>query len=51
MGTANPMPANASSCAGLAIETTMPMTSPRALSSGPPELPGLTDASNWMSPE
>ena len=51
MGTANPMPANASSPAGAAIETTMPMTSPCTSSSGPPELPGLTDASNWMSPE
>ena len=30
---------------------TMPMTLPSASSSGPPELPGFTDASNWMSPE
>ncbi len=51
MGTANPIPAKASSLAGLAIDTTMPTTTPPASSSGPPELPGLTDASNWMSPE
>ena len=51
MGTANPMPANASSPSGVASETTMPMTRPCASSSGPPELPGLTDASNWMRPE
>ena len=50
MGTANPMPANASSPSGVASETTMPMTRPCASSSGPPELPGLTDASNWMRP-
>ena len=37
--------------AGSAMETTMPMTSPLALSSGPPELPGLTAASNWIRPE
>ena len=51
MGTANPMPANASWPSGEASETTMPITRPWASSSGPPELPGLTDASNWMSPE
>ena len=28
----------------------MPTTCPARLSSGPPELPGLTAASNWMSP-
>ena len=28
----------------------MPITSPGWLSSGPPELPGLTAASNWMRP-
>ena len=27
----------------------MPMTSPRASISGPPELPGLIDASVWMT--
>ena len=26
----------------------MPMTSPSGVMSGPPELPGLTAASNWM---
>ena len=50
MGTANPMPANASWPSGGASETTTPMMRPCASSSGPPELPGLTDASNWMSP-
>ena len=51
IGTAKAMPANASSPAGSAMDTTMPMTSPLASSSGPPELPGFTDASNWISPE
>ena len=50
MGTANPMPANASWPSGSASATTMPMTMPRPSSSGPPELPGLTAASNWISP-
>ena len=50
MGTANPMPANASWPSGSASATTMPTTRPRLSSSGPPELPGLTAASNWMSP-
>ena len=27
----------------------MPMTSPREFSSGPPELPGLTEASVWIA--
>ena len=50
MGTANPMPANASRPPGAASDTTTPMTRPRPSSSGPPELPGLTEASNWISP-
>src|SRR5690625_3064028 len=32
-----------------AIELVMPMTSPRASNSGPPELPGLTAASTWIA--
>ena len=33
-----------------AIIVLMPMTSPREFSSGPPELPGLIDASVWIAP-
>jgi hypothetical protein len=33
---------------GLAIALLIPMTSPRTLTSGPPELPGLIAASVWM---
>src|SRR5215207_8483423 len=51
IGTANPIPANASSSPGSAIDTTMPTTSPWVFSSGPPELPGFTAASNWISPD
>src|SRR5690606_4181709 len=50
MGTANATPANAWSSPGSAIATTMPMTRPAASRRGPPELPGLTEASNWMRP-
>ena len=32
------------------IDALMPMTSPDALTSGPPELPGLIDASVWIIP-
>ena len=35
-------------CAGRIIAVLMPMTSPRVVTSGPPELPGLSDASVWM---
>ena len=50
IGTANPIPANESSSPGSAMDTTMPTTRPLESSSGPPELPGLTAASNWISP-
>ena len=33
----------------VAIWSTMPTTSPEALSSGPPELPGLSAASVWIA--
>src|SRR5438552_10300262 len=47
MGTAKPTPDD---CWGplVMIMVLMPMTSPRVLSSGPPELPGLIDASVWI---
>src|SRR5580658_65349 len=48
MGTANPMPANTWAPDGLARAVTMPTTSPSRLTSGPPELPGFTAASNWI---
>jgi len=43
MGMANPMPCPDGFTAAL-----IPMTAPRASSSGPPELPGLMAASVWM---
>ena len=46
MGTAKPIPMNVPALVGFASATTMPMVSPLALTSGPPELPGLTAASN-----
>ena len=48
MGTAKPMPTKSVWSLGLARPVTMPTTWPALLSSGPPELPGLTAASNWM---
>ena len=42
-GIANPMPWPVATMAVL-----IPMTSPRRLTSGPPELPGLIEASVWM---
>ena len=33
---------------GFRMAVTMPTTSPSAVTSGPPELPGLTAASNWI---
>ena len=45
LGTANPMPRLPSVRDPLMIIVFMPMTSPRMLSSGPPELPGLIAAS------
>src|SRR5262249_51896266 len=50
IGTAKPMPANASWLVGLTSAVTMPMPCPARFTSGPPELPGFTAASNWMSP-
>ena len=42
-GMANPMP-----CPVATIAVLMPITSPRRLTRGPPELPGLIEASVWM---
>ena len=50
IGTAKLMPAKSSTPAGLAIPVTIPTTWPWRLTSGPPEFPGLTAASNWISP-
>ena len=50
MGTAKPIPMKKPCWEGLASAVTMPTTCPLRLSSGPPELPGLTAASNWMRP-
>ena len=50
IGTAKPIPTKKFCRAGLASAVTMPTTCPARLSSGPPLLPGLTAASNWMSP-
>ena len=43
IGTANPMPWPVAFTA-----VAIPMTSPRRFMTGPPELPGLIDASVWM---
>ena len=43
LGMANPTPANWPTLVAMALF--MPMTSPRMLTSGPPELPGLIGAS------
>ena len=48
IGTAKPIPMFPSFCAFVMIAVLMPMTSPRTLSSGPPELPGLIAASVWI---
>ena len=48
IGTAKPMPTKRLWSVGLASPVTMPTTWPALLSSGPPELPGLTAASIWM---
>ena len=45
-GTAKPMPMLPPDGEKIAVFT--PTTSPAALNSGPPELPGLIDASVWM---
>src|SRR5438093_4695851 len=46
IGTANPMPTLPP--AGLTMAALMPTTRPSWSTSGPPELPGLIDASVWM---
>src|SRR5262249_12198319 len=48
MGTAKPMPTKKRWSVGFRIPVTMPTTSPSRVTSGPPEFPGLTAASNWM---
>ena len=50
IGTAKPMPMKKPLRDGLARAVTIPITCPPRLSSGPPELPGLTAASNWIRP-
>ena len=46
IGIAKPMPMDPPDWEKIAL--LMPTTSPRLSSSGPPELPGLIDASVWM---
>src|SRR3954463_15594063 len=48
IGTANPMPMNVRAGVGLRMAVTMPTTSPSMVTRGPPELPGLAAASNWI---
>ena len=48
MGTAKPMPMKVRARVGLRMAVTMPTTSPSMVTSGPPELPGLAAASNWI---
>src|SRR6185312_12098310 len=48
IGSAKPMPAKVREPLGLTMAVTIPTTSPSASTSGPPELPGLAAASNWM---
>ena len=47
IGTAKPMPMFEAWARSLRMAVLMPTTSPRTLSSGPPELPGLMAASVW----
>ena len=49
MGTANPAPMKTSCSVGLISPMTIPTTRPRRSNSGPPEFPGFTAASNWIS--
>src|SRR5947208_14266370 len=51
MVTAKPTPLNAGCPVGFTSPVTMPTTSPSLFTSGPPEDPGFTAASNWMRPE
>src|SRR5438876_68369 len=48
IGTANPMPMKVPCSPGFKIAVTMPTTLPSIVTSGPPELPGLAAASNWI---
>src|SRR3989344_3356644 len=48
MGTANPMPMKVRADVGFRMAVTMPTTSPSSVTRGPPELPGLAAASNWI---
>ena len=48
IGTAKPMPMKTRCRFGFRIAVTMPTTSPSIVTSGPPELPGLAAASNWI---
>ena len=48
IGTAKPMPMKVRCSEGLRMAVTMPTTSPSMVTSGPPELPGLAAASNWI---
>jgi hypothetical protein len=48
IGTAKPMPMKVRASVGLRMAVTMPTTCPSIVTSGPPELPGLAAASNWI---
>ena len=48
MGIANPSPSFPPLTEKMLLFT--PMTSPRAFTNGPPELPGLMEASVWIIP-
>src|SRR5947209_5246071 len=50
MVTAKPTPLNAGCPVGFTRPVTMPTTSPSLFTSGPPEDPGFTAASNWIRP-
>src|SRR5207237_8019801 len=50
MVTAKPTPLNAGCPVGLTSPVTIPTTSPSLFTSGPPEDPGFTAASNWIRP-
>src|SRR5213592_2593874 len=50
MVTAKPTPLNAGCPVGFTRPVTIPTTSPSLFTSGPPEDPGFTAASNWISP-
>src|SRR5690606_2964848 len=48
IGTAKPMPTKTRCSVGFMMAVTMPTTWPSMSTSGPPELPGLAAASNWI---